>query len=197
MRDLTNKALETCSSEGASYADIRIVTVKDQDITIKKGNIDVLNLSTIKGFGVRVIANGGWGFAGSYDLDSKEIERVAKLAVRIGKASGSTRKEPLKLVDVEVVEAKYETKVKKDPFSVPVEEKLEVLQTAEQRLAKGGEMIKVVSFSEATEGEVSAVQNRPLLHPLHGVGNVPIQCLKLLTINLCQFFIIIPFNVDK
>ncbi|MCK5239164.1 MAG: TldD/PmbA family protein [Candidatus Thorarchaeota archaeon] len=143
MRDLTNKALETCSSEGASYADIRIVTVKDQDITIKKGNIDVLNLSTIKGFGVRVIANGGWGFAGSYDLDSKEIERVAKLAVRIGKASGSTRKEPLKLVDVEVVEAKYETKVKKDPFSVPVEEKLEVLQTAEQRLAKGGEMIKV------------------------------------------------------
>jgi TldD protein len=143
LRDLTQRALETCSSEGASYADIRIVTVKDQDITIKNGNIDVLNLSTIKGYGIRVIANGGWGFAGSYDFDSKEVERVAKLAVRIGKASGSTRKTPVELAEIKAVEDRYETRVKKDPFSIPVEEKLEVLGTAEKRLGEGSDLIKV------------------------------------------------------
>ncbi len=49
-----------------AYADIRIITTTDEDITIKRGNIDVLNLSTIKGFGIRTLANGGLGFAGSY-----------------------------------------------------------------------------------------------------------------------------------
>jgi len=143
MRDQTQLALETCSNEGASYADIRIVTVKDEDIAIKRGNIDVLNLSTIKGFGIRVIANGGWGFAGSYNLENSEFERVAKLAVRIGKASGSTRKNPVRLAEVDAVEDKYETKTNKDPFDVPVEDKLEVLQEAEKRLAVGGSAIKV------------------------------------------------------
>ncbi len=143
LRDLTERALTTCSNDGASYADIRIVTVKDQDITIKNGNIDVLNLTTIKGFGIRVIANGGWGFAGSYDVNKDEINRVAKLAVRIGKASGSTRKTPVRLVEEKPAVASYETNVKKDPFSVPVEEKLDVLETAENRLSEGGDLIKV------------------------------------------------------
>ena len=142
MRDLTQLALETCSNEGASYADIRIVTVKDQDITVRKGNIDVLNFSAVTGFGIRTIANGGWGFAGSYDLNPDEIRRVSQLSVRIAKASGSTRKEPVVLADVDAIEDKYETSVKKDPFEVPLEEKLEILQEAEKRLREAGSYIK-------------------------------------------------------
>jgi TldD protein len=129
MRDLTQKALEICSKEGASYADMRIVTIQGENINIKKGNIQTLNLSTTKGFGIRTIADGGLGFAGSYDLNRKEIERVAKLAVRIAKASGATRKPPVVFVD-----ETYESPVKKDPFKVPLEEKLEVLLEADKRL---------------------------------------------------------------
>ncbi|MFX1251700.1 MAG: TldD/PmbA family protein [Promethearchaeota archaeon] len=134
MRDLTQKALEICSKERASYADVRIVTIQDENINIKKGNIQTLNLSKTRGFGVRVIANGGLGFAGSYDLNPKEIERVAKLAVRIAKASGATRKNPIVFVDEKPAEDTYETPVKKDPFKVPLEEKLEVLLEADKRL---------------------------------------------------------------
>ncbi|MFW9931926.1 MAG: TldD/PmbA family protein [Candidatus Thorarchaeota archaeon] len=143
MRDLTQVALDTCSKAGASYADIRIVTVKDQDITVRKGSIDVLNYSAVTGFGIRTIANGGWGFAGSFDANRDEIRRVAALSVRIAKASGSTRKEPVRLVDVDIVEDKYETSVKKDPFEIPIEEKLEVLQETEKRLREAGSHIKV------------------------------------------------------
>ncbi|MCK5182970.1 MAG: TldD/PmbA family protein, partial [Candidatus Heimdallarchaeota archaeon] len=111
MRDLTQIALETCSKEGASYADIRIVTIKGEDIAIKRGNIEALNLRTTRGFGIRTIADGGLGFAGSYDITTNEIKRVAKLAVRIGKASGATRKKPIEFVDEKAVEDTYKTPV--------------------------------------------------------------------------------------
>ncbi|MEA2071316.1 MAG: TldD/PmbA family protein [Asgard group archaeon] len=144
MRDLTQLALETCTKEGASYADIRIVTIKDETISVKKGNIQTLNQTTEQGFGVRTIANGGMGFAGSFDINKEEIKRVAKLAVRIAKASGATRKSPIKLVDIEIVEDTYKTPIKKDPFAVPLEEKLDVLVEADKRLrAHDPEQIKM------------------------------------------------------
>ncbi len=146
MRDLTEKALETCSKEGASYADIRIVTMNDEDIAIKRGNIEALNLRTIKGFGIRTIANGGLGFAGSYLVTREEIERVAKLAVRIGKASGSTRKKPIEFVEEKAVEDDYKTALKKDPFDIPTEEKIELLMEADKRLREyNPEVIKMTT----------------------------------------------------
>ena len=134
MRDLTDKALEICSKEGATYADIRIVTIKDEDVSIKKGNIQTLNLRTIKGFGIRAIANGGLGFAGSYDISTNEIEHVARLAVKIAKASGSTRKKPVVFAEEKPVEDNYKTPIKKDPFSIPTEEKINILMEADKRL---------------------------------------------------------------
>ncbi len=134
MRDLTEKALEVCSKEGATYADIRIVTIKDEDISIKNGTIQTLNIANIKGFGIRTISNGGLGFAGSYDVSAKEIGRMAKLAVRIAKASGATRKKPIVFVDEKPVEDSYKTPIKKDPFSIPSEEKIELLMEADKRL---------------------------------------------------------------
>ncbi|MHA1903757.1 MAG: TldD/PmbA family protein [Candidatus Thorarchaeota archaeon] len=134
MRDQTRRAIETCLDEGASYADIRIVTLRGEDISFKKGNIEVMNLNEVKGFGIRVIKNGGWGFAGSYDVSLEEIERVAKLATRIANASGGTRKEPITMVEEKAVEDTYETKVKKDPFKIPSEEKIEILREADKRL---------------------------------------------------------------
>ncbi|MFX1264919.1 MAG: TldD/PmbA family protein [Promethearchaeota archaeon] len=143
MKDFTKIALETCRSAGATYGDIRIVTVRGEDITMKDGNIDVLSLTTVRGFGVRAIADGGWGFAGSHEITKNEIQDTARLAVRIAKASGSTRKNPIVLVDTETVEDKYETKIKKDPFKVPVEEKLEILAEVDKRLGRVGDAIKV------------------------------------------------------
>lgn len=134
MQELTEKALKTCNKENASYADIRVVTVTDEEITVKKGNIQTLNHSRISGFGIRAIANGGLGFAGSYDLNPSEVEDVARLAVKIARASGSTRKNPIVFVDEPPYEDSYSTPVKKDPFAIPSEEKLEILIEADKRL---------------------------------------------------------------
>ena len=158
MKDLTNLAIETCRQEGAAYADIRIVTIRGEDITVKDGNIDVMSLSTVRGFGIRAIADGGWGFAGSHDLSKDEIRNTARLAVRIAKASGSTRKDPVVLADTVPVEDEYETDIKKDPFKVPIEDKLEILTEADKRLEEAGNAIKLrrADFRAHRENKVFA-----------------------------------------
>ncbi|MHA2002841.1 MAG: TldD/PmbA family protein [Candidatus Thorarchaeota archaeon] len=143
MKDLTTTALETCSDEGATYADIRIVSVRSEDITVKNGNILKLAQTITKGFGIRAIANGGWGFAGSFEASKEHIKDAAKLAVRIAQSSATTRKEPVRLVDENPAEDSYETKAKKDPFKVPLEEKLEILREADKRLGDHSDSIKM------------------------------------------------------
>ena len=145
MKDLTTTALETCSDEGATYADIRIVTARSEEIVVKNGNILELAQAITKGFGIRVIAEGGWGFAGSFEASKEHVRKAARLAARIARASATTRKRPVKLVDEKPVEDNYETKTKKDPFKVPLEDKLDVLKEADMRLGAYNENIKMRS----------------------------------------------------
>ncbi|UCG90401.1 MAG: TldD/PmbA family protein, partial [Candidatus Heimdallarchaeota archaeon] len=148
MRELTEKALEICTKENATYADVRVVTILDENITIKKGNIQTLNFLNVEGFGIRVIADGGLGFAGSYDLNHSELERVAKLAVKIAKASGSTRKDSIVFIDEAPVEDSYSTPIKTDPFTIPSEEKLEILVEADKRLIQQNPSLIKMSQSD-------------------------------------------------
>ncbi|MFX1484096.1 MAG: TldD/PmbA family protein, partial [Promethearchaeota archaeon] len=134
MKDTTELALDTCRDLGASYADIRTVTIKDEDISVKLGNISVLETRETIGFGIRCLANGGLGFAGSYELSNDEVRRVAELAVRIANASGSSRKHPVEFAGEKAVVDDYATPFKKDPFKIPIEEKVSVLQEVDKRL---------------------------------------------------------------
>lgn len=118
MQEFSERALEVCIKENASYADIRVVTIFDENITIKNGNIQTMDYLQVKGFGIRVIADGGLGFAGSYKLNQPELEKIAKLAAKIAKASGSTRKDPIVFVDEASVDDSYSTPIKKDPFAI-------------------------------------------------------------------------------
>ena len=147
MKAIAELALDTCRNLGASYADIRIVTVKDEDISVKLGNISVLEIREKVGFGIRCLADGGFGFAGSYDPTKNEVKRVAKLAVRIAKSSGATRKNPVELVDEKVATDSYSTPIKKDPFKVPIEEKVSVLLEVDKRLKEHNP--KIIKFTKS------------------------------------------------
>jgi len=147
MKAIAELALDTCRNLGASYADIRIVTVKDEDISVKLGNISVLEIREKVGFGIRCLADGGFGFAGSYDPTKNEVKRVEKLAVRIAKSSGATRKNPVELVDEKVATDSYSTPIKKDPFKVPIEEKVSVLLEVDKRLKEHNP--KIIKFTKS------------------------------------------------
>ena len=68
MRDLTDRALDTASAQGATYADVRVVRRLDESISIKTGRVEGVASGESEGFGVRVLVDGAWGFAASHIL---------------------------------------------------------------------------------------------------------------------------------
>jgi TldD protein len=146
VKELTYKALEKVRQLGASYGDVRIVDSRSESIEVKNGKVEALMSETSEGFGIRVIADGAWGFASSLNLDPDEIEDVAELAVRIARASAQVEHRPVELAPVEVTEGRFESAIEKDPFEVPVEEKIQLLLDADRIMREVPE-IKVAESS--------------------------------------------------
>jgi len=132
MRETTDRALETARQSGATYADIRIVRSERQALVVKNGVVQDLTQDESFGFGVRVIADGAWGFASSNRLTTDEIDRVAALAVRIAKASARANTEPVDLGPPEVHVDRYTTPIEIDPFTVSLEQKIDLLLEADK-----------------------------------------------------------------
>jgi TldD protein len=139
VKDLTDRALNLAQVRGATYADMRIVRRETQSITVKNGIVQRLALDTTQGFGVRVIADGAWGFASSHDLSLSEVDRVTALAVQIARASALAKVRDLDIGPPEAHTGTYRTPVVVDPFAVPLDDKVSLLlQTdREARSVKG------------------------------------------------------------
>ena len=136
MKELTDLALDTARSRGATYADVRVVHRRTQQVTVRNGAVTGLTDNETLGFGVRVIADGAWGFAASSRLTRQEVERVAAQAVEIARASATVGREPVEIGPPEVHTGTYRTPVKIDPFGVPVEEKLALLLVADEAMRR-------------------------------------------------------------
>ena len=129
------RALERARDQGASYADIRIRQSAHEGVHVKNGVADAVERDESIGFGVRVIADGAWGFASSNTITDDELERVADLAVQIARASARLQPQPVKLAPLDPVVQQWTAPVKEDPFAVPMDEKTRILLEA-NRLAR-------------------------------------------------------------
>jgi TldD protein len=145
MRDLTDRALDTATSMGAGYADVRVVRRLEESIGIKTGRVEGVASGESEGFGVRVLVDGAWGFASSHILSTAEADRVAGEAVRIARASGTALREPAQLSERPPAIGTYETPVAEDPFAVPLERKIADLLAADAAAAS----VKGIVFTES------------------------------------------------
>jgi TldD protein len=130
-RELAMRALDAARSAGATYADFRLAGNRTQALGTRERQITFFNDAETFGFGVRVIANGAWGFAASRDLNPDEVVRVAQQAVTQARANAAARQHPLELAPVETVrDGKWSSPVEIDPFNVSIEEKVDLLLRA-------------------------------------------------------------------
>src|SRR5499433_2914592 len=98
MWDLTAVALETAKVRGSSYADARLMHLRQRDLTTKNGQVGTLAESESIGIGVRVLARGAWGFASTDKLTRQGIAECAAKAVAIAKASALAKRGDTKMV---------------------------------------------------------------------------------------------------
>ena len=130
------RALDLAQSRGAQYADVRVVNHRTESISVKDGIVEELNSSETEGVGVRVLVNGSWGFASSRNLTDAEIDQITSQAMDIAHASGLVSGEKVDLGPKVASQGTYQTPVKKDPFSVPLEDKLALLLKADAEMSK-------------------------------------------------------------
>src|SRR5258706_16071543 len=86
-KQLADIALNTARSKGASYADVRIGRYLNQFIVTRENRIQNIANTESFGVGIRVIANGAWGFAATNIVTKEEIAKTAEKAVAVAKAN--------------------------------------------------------------------------------------------------------------
>jgi TldD protein len=144
LKDLTNLALDAATRSGASYADIRIIRTQYEFISAKNERVSGIGRSEDEGFGVRVIADGAWGYASSNLVTKSEIESVSAAAVDTARASATIKKADVKLAPEKPYVDVWRTPFDKDPFDVPLETKIDLL------LKINAEMMKVKDIEVAS-----------------------------------------------
>jgi TldD protein len=127
VKALAALALDAARSAGASYADVRIADYRTQSLRTREARVVSVADDTSRGFGVRVIARGTWGFAASSQITREEVVRVARQAVAMAQTNSALQREPVQLAPAERHVAIYRTPLRRDSFQVSLQEKLERL----------------------------------------------------------------------
>ena len=136
MKDALIKALDAATSEGATYADVRGVHIDTESLSVRDATVEALDRVESVGFGVRVLVDGAWGFACSAKVEGDEPERIARMAVEVGRASATAISKPVELADEPAHRASWTSPLEKDPFAVPLEDKVTLLMSATETMSK-------------------------------------------------------------
>jgi len=140
--DLAESAIAQIRQAGCEYGDIRLCRYRTQNLRASDRSLNTLSDNVSSGFGVRVLLDGAWGFAASYQQTPEEIARVVALAVEMAKGSRLSQQEPVRLVPVPAYRDSYTTPIEIDPFSIPIAEKAELLLELSDRLLSADPIIK-------------------------------------------------------
>jgi TldD protein len=140
--NLADIALSTAKKLGASYADIRINKYRLETISTREKQVQTVARGQNFGFGVRVLVKGTWGFAASPLVTPEEVQRVTREAIEIARANSIFQTNPIKLAPAPKVSGIWKSSFQRDPFDVPVDDKIQFLL----KLNEAALGVKGVSF---------------------------------------------------
>ena len=132
----------------AEYADARFVHTRLERLSTRNGGVDRLDTHEAEGIGVRVRVGGSWGFASTGGTSKADAEAALEQALAVaaaqplgaGAPAGAARgRSPASgatspFAPERPARGDYESPFERDPFGVPLEEKLAVLVAADAGL---------------------------------------------------------------
>jgi TldD protein len=167
MRELCAAAVDAASGEGAEYADARVVLRRDQLVATKNGRVDRISDAESEGIGVRVLVGGAWGFACDRRLTAEAARDAALRACAFARAAPGVHTR--RLASLEPRTATYRTPIERDPFDVPLSDKVDLCLRADEELAGQDVLVrratlraqrehKMLLTSEGTEVEQELIE---------------------------------------
>lgn len=143
MQRLCEGAVKAALDAGASYADARAIDQRFEQARVKNGATEALADARDRGLGLRVIADGAWGFAGTADLSEAGLREVARRAVDLARAAAPTRAEPVALADTEPVHDSVSAAFEIDPEQMPLRDRVEMLMQCDRLMRDEGVQIAI------------------------------------------------------
>jgi TldD protein len=138
-KQLADVALNAAKSGGATYADVRIGRYLNQFVITREKRVQNIANAESFGVGIRVIANGSWGFAATNDVTKDGVARTAARAVAVAKANAKIITEPVQLAPQQGYgEVSWKTPIIKNVFEVPLKEKIDLLMQVNGIAMSGG-----------------------------------------------------------
>ena len=125
---LADSALQAATGAGATYCDVRIGRYLRQFVMTREDKVQNVVNTESTGVGVRVIANGAWGFAATNTLTSDGVAEAARQATAIARANAKIQTEPVRLAPAPALgEVSWRTPIRKNSMEVPVKDKVDLL----------------------------------------------------------------------
>ena len=101
-KDVVDFALEYAKGKDIEYAEVRAQNQKLEQLMLKNGILEAFLSSVNSGFCVRILAEGGIGFASTNKWTRDEAKAVVDLAYRFAKTA--RRKDKIKFAEEKAVE---------------------------------------------------------------------------------------------
>ena len=146
MQEWANLALETARVRGATFADARVMDIRLRDLSTKNGEVGNLSESESLGLGLRVIADGCWGFASTDKFTREGVQACAAYAVAIARASALAKRHDVLMVPEEAFVDTWQNPFVKDPFQIPLDRQLDLLLAADHEMRR----VKGVTLAETS-----------------------------------------------
>jgi TldD protein len=127
-KGLADAALAAATDAGANYCDVRVGRYLRQFVITREDKVQNVVNTESTGAGVRVIADGAWGFAATNDLTTNGVARAARQAAAIAKANAKIQTAKVQLAPVKGVgEVAWKTPIVKNAMEVPIKDKVDLL----------------------------------------------------------------------
>lgn len=148
-KELADVALNAAKSKGASYADIRIGRYLNQFVATREKRVQGVSNTESYGVGIRVLANGCWGFAATNNVTKEAVAKAAEEAVAVAKANSKIQGESVQLAPQKGYgEVSWKTPIEVNAFEVPVKDKVDLLLNVNDiALQNGANFVNSVIFA--------------------------------------------------
>lgn len=145
---LADAALAAATAAGASYCDVRVGRYLRQFVITRDRNVENIVNTESTGTGVRVIADGSWGFAATGTMTEDAVAEAARQATAMAKANARINAQPVKLAPTPGVgEVSWRTPIQKNAMEVPVADKVNLLMSVnDAALSAGANFVNSLLF---------------------------------------------------
>ena len=122
-KDMVDYALKCAEDKDIEYAEVRAQSKNVEQLMLKNGVLETFVSSIDSGFSVRILADGGIGFASTNKWSKDEAKTMVDLAHRFAKTA--KRKKKIEFAEEKAVETSWQVEQKKKMEDIDPETKIE------------------------------------------------------------------------